>query len=189
MTGYDGRGAAAPTVVGWIKRLEGARPLDGAVRAVQPLAHALVASPGRRSLLRGAWLGHAVHPPMTDVPIGLWTSATVLDLVGGPAARPAARRLVALGVVTALPTVVTGLAEWAGTEQRDRRVGVVHAAANAVALGLYTGSYAARRRGRQRAGAALAVAGTTAAAAGGYLGGHLVVARKVGSRDPAFDDR
>jgi hypothetical protein len=124
---------------------------------------------------------------MTDLPIGLWTSAITLDLVGGPDARTAARKLVGLGVLTALPTAVTGWAEWASAGEREQRVGVVHAVSNVVALTGFVASWRARRRGAHVRGAALALASSTALAVGGYLGGHLVSARKVSTRNPAFD--
>jgi hypothetical protein len=123
---------------------------------------------------------------MTDLPIGLWTSALTLDLVGGRAARPAARRLIGLGVLMALPTALTGWAEWSGTSTRDQRVGVVHAVSNAVAAVGFAASWRARRRGRVLRGKALALTSASALGVGGYLGGHLVSARKVSSRDPAF---
>src|SRR5947209_6330335 len=110
-TPTNGGSSGAPPAVAWTERLEGASALDPVIRAVQPLADDLVADPNRRNLLRGTWLGHALHPPLTDVPIGFWTSAVVLDLLGGAQARPAARRLVGLGVLSAIPTAVTGWAE------------------------------------------------------------------------------
>jgi uncharacterized membrane protein len=177
-----------PPHVAWTRRLEGLTALDPVVRAVRPLADALVSDPGRRDLLRGAWLGHAVHPPLTDVPIGLWTSATVLDLLGGPGAAPAAQKLVGLGILTALPTAVTGWAEWSGAEERVQRVGLVHAVSNVAALSLFTASYRARHRGQHLRGKALGLVASSALGLGGYLGGHLVSARKVSSRHPAFDD-
>jgi uncharacterized membrane protein len=177
---------ATPAVT-WTRKLEDASALDPLVRAVRPLADALVSDPTRRDLLRGIPLGHAVHPPLTDAPIGFWTSALALDLLGGPSARPAAQRLVALGVLTAVPTALTGWAEWAGTGQREQRVGVVHAASNVVALVGFAASWRARSRGQQVRGKTLALASSAALGLGGYLGGHLVTARKVGSRHPAFD--
>jgi uncharacterized membrane protein len=168
--------------------LENATGLDPVVRAVRPLADALVAEPFRRDLLRGAWLGHALHPILTDVPIGFWTSAVVLDLVGGRGARKPAQRLIALGVVSAVPTAVTGWAEWSGTGQREQRVGVVHAVSNVVALSLFTASWRARRAHRHLTGVALGLAASSALGAGGFLGGHLVGARKVSSRNPRFED-
>ncbi len=180
--------ASTPPTVTWTERLEGATALDPVVRAVRPLADALVANPVRRDLLRGTWLGHARHPLMTDLPIGLWTSSLVLDLIGGTEAQPAARRLVGLGVLAAAPTALTGWAEWSATEQREQRVGVVHAVSNAAAIALFASSWSARRAHRHSRGVALGLAGSTALAFGGYLGGHLISARKVSSRHPAFDE-
>jgi uncharacterized membrane protein len=177
-----------PLLVRLVLRLEALRALDAPAAALRPLASALVADRHVAGALRGSHVGHAVHPPLTDVPIGVWTSATVLDLVGGPQARPAAQRLVGVGLLSALPTAVTGLAEWAGTGRRDQRVGVVHALVNVVALVLYTASWLARRRQQHAQGVALALAGATAAGAGGFLGGHLAEARRVASRHPAFTD-
>ncbi|MBA3309028.1 MAG: DUF2231 domain-containing protein [Nocardioidaceae bacterium] len=185
----DGRPDNASTLVNWTRRVEESSSLDWFARALRPAADALIASPGRRYVLHGTWLGHAVHPVLTDLPIGFWTSTNVLDLVGGRQSRPAARRLLALGVLSAVPTVATGVAEWATTGQREKRVGVVHAAANAVALGLYAASYSARSRDRHAQGVALALAGSATATVGGYLGGHLTAVRKVSSRHPGFEPR
>jgi uncharacterized membrane protein len=148
----------------------------------------LLADPARRDALHGTWLGHAVHPIMTDLPIGFWTSAVTLDVLGGRQSRPAATRLVGLGLAAAVPTALTGLAEWGVAPRRDQRTGLVHAAANTVALGLYAASYRARRGGRHGRGVLLGVAGGAAAGVGGYLGGHLTSARKVSTRHPAFED-
>ena len=176
-----------PPAVAWTQKLEGASALDPVVSLVRPLVGKLVADPARRDLLRGAWLGHAVHPPLTDVTLGFFTSAVTLDLVGGKAARPAARRLIALGLLAVGPTAWTGWAEWSTLEQRDQRVGVVHAVTNGAAAAGFFASWRARRRGEHLRGTALALASSGLAAAGGYLGGHLVAARKVASHDPAFD--
>ncbi len=112
-------------------------------------------------------------PVLTDVPIGMWTSALTLDLVGGPAARPAATRLIALGILTAVPTAVTGWADWSTLETRDQRVGVVHAVSNALAVGLFAASWRARRRQAYARGKVLGLAASSALGLGGYLGGHL----------------
>lgn len=174
----------------WIVRaprwIEGATVLDPAARAVTALAEAVVGRGRRRDLLQGRWLGHALHPLLITVPVGAWTSVSVLDLTGGPGSRDAARTLTGLGLVAAAPSVVTGWAELLDTSARDRRTTTVHAAANSVGLVLYARSWAARRAGRHLAGAGLAAAGLTAVSAGGFLGGHLTQARKVGSHHPSF---
>jgi hypothetical protein len=164
-----------------VAAIERQSALEGPARALDPLAQWLIADPVRRELLTGAWIGHAAHPFLTDIPIGSWTSASILDLLGGPAARPGAELLTAIGTLSAAPTVVTGLAEWALTTGEARRVGVVHAVSNVVAVGLYAGSWSARRHGRHRKGALLTLAGMTVATVGGYLGGHLVSVLKVSS--------
>ena len=124
-----------------------------------------------RDLLHGVWLGHPLHPAMVQVPVGAWISAAVLDLL--PGQRRAATTLVGLGTVSALPAAVAGLNDWAALARDQRRVGLVHAASNSVALVFYAGSLAARMRGRHGMGRALAYLGLSAASAGAYIGGHL----------------
>lgn len=168
--------------------VERAGALDAPARSVGRLADALVASPARRAALQGRWLSHALHPLVVMVPLGTWTSVGVLDLVGGRSAREASRTLTGFGIVTAVPSAVTGLAEFADANARDRRTATVHAAANSAGLGLYVGSWLARRRGRHVRGAVLAAGGLAAVSVGGFLGGHLTETRKVGSHHPAFAD-
>lgn len=183
-----GPGRDEPVAVRLLRRIEEEPRLDGLADRLTGLGRAITARPALRDLLLGRQAGHAMHPWLTDAPIGAWTSASVLDLVGGPGARPAARRLVGLGVLAAVPTAVTGLAELGHVDERSRRVGALHAAGNGVALALYTASWLVRRREHALVGAVLALAGAGAASASGYLGGHLAIARNVGSRAAAFAD-
>lgn len=176
-----------PALVNWTLRLENATALDAPVRAFEPKIRAVFGTGRRAAVLRGDWLGHAVHPPLTDLVIGTWTSATMLDLIGGRDCAPAAQRLIAAGLLAVGPTAWTGWAEWLTAEQRDRRVGLVHAVTNGVAIGMYAASWRARRRGRHGSGVRLALAGAAVSGVGAYLGGHLASVRKVGSHDPAYD--
>jgi nitrite reductase/ring-hydroxylating ferredoxin subunit/uncharacterized membrane protein len=150
-----------------------AGPLGDSVR------HALDRQPAK-DLLSGTWLGHPLHPLLTDLPIGFWTSAFTLDLVGGRHSRPAATQLVAWGVVSAVPTALTGASDWGDTTGPARRIGFVHAAANSTALACYAASWWSRVRGHHARGIAYAMAGATAATVGGYLGGHLLQTMGVG---------
>jgi hypothetical protein len=174
---------------GFVAAVEEQSALAVPARGLDPLARWLTATPIRRELLTGAWIGHAAHPFMTDIPIGSWTSASILDLLGGKDARPGAELLTAIGTLSAVPTIATGLAEWASTSGAARRVGVVHAAANAVAVGLYAGSWSARHHGRHRRGAALALAGMTVATVGGLLGGHMISVLKVSSTHGSAEEQ
>lgn len=131
-----------------------------------------------RRLVGGGPLGHSLHPLLTDLPIGFWTSSWVLDLVPSKRTDPAATFFIALGLVSAVPTIVTGLSDWSALEEReDQRVGYVHAVANGAAFGLYALSLGARLRGRRKTGLALGHLGAAAATLGGHLGGHLVIER------------
>ena len=177
----------SPRLVQWTLRLEEARALDRPVHAVEPFVRSVFGTGVRGWVLRGDWLGHAVHPLLTDVALGTWTSASVLDLVGGRDSVTSAQRLVGTGLLAAGPTAWTGWAEWCTAGTRDRRVGLVHAVTNGVAIGVYAGSWLARRPGRHRTGAGLALVGAAVSGVGAYLGGHLVEARKVASHHPAYD--
>jgi uncharacterized membrane protein len=177
-----------PATVRLAQLVEESALLDLPIKVLKPLATKLLDSPDREYALRGMWLGHAIHPLLTDLPLGMWTSATVLDLLGGSDSRGSARKLVGLGIAASVPTAVTGFAEWGATDgQRERRVGVVHAVANSTALALYTASWRARRRDIG-SGKLLAIAGGLAGVVGGFFGGHLTEVRKVSSHHPAFDD-
>ncbi|MGB3593941.1 MAG: (2Fe-2S)-binding protein, partial [Ornithinimicrobium sp.] len=112
-------------LVDWTLRLENAAALDTPVSLIEPEIEALFGSGLRGSLLRGDWLGHAVHPVLTDFVLGSWTSATVLDVFGGPDSASSARKLVGAGLLVVGPTAWTGWAQWSGSERRDKRVGLV----------------------------------------------------------------
>jgi len=170
-----------------IARLEQIDALDGVAGKVSAAVSGVTHRPGVASLLSGTWIGHPLHPILTDLPIGSWTSAFVLDLVGGKRARPAAQMLVGLGVLTAIPTAATGLADWSDTVGETRRIGAFHALTNTVGLGCYYLSWRARRRGHHFRGVMLAMAGATAATGAAALGGHLVYRTGTGVDVNAFD--
>jgi hypothetical protein len=177
----------ASGIVRWTLRLEQSAVLDRPVQALEPTIQTVFGTGMRSSVLRGRWLGHAVHPVLTDVVLGTWTSATLLDLVGGRDSSASAQRLIGVGLLAAAPTFWTGWAEWSTAGVSEKRVGLVHAIINGAALGAYTASWIARRRGRHGAGAGLALTGAAISSVGAYLGGHLVAARNVASHDPAYD--
>ena len=106
----------------------------------------------------------------------------ILDLFGGSAAADAVDPLVGLGALAAVPAVVSGLSDWADSYGPERRVGLVHAAANVTGLGLFAASMVAGHRSARR----LRLLGLAAVSAGGYLGGHLSFGRGVGVDHQAF---
>ena len=163
-------------------RIEQAKALDPAVDAVSKAYNSVVPRGRVKDALHGTWLGHQLHPMLIAGPIGLWSSAVLLDLTAGPQGRDAARRLVGAGVLAVLPTAASGAADWSelGSAKRPKRVGLVHAAANNVTALLFAASWLARRRGDHARGRTLAMVGSAGLAFGGYLGGHLSYAEGVG---------
>ncbi len=164
-------------------RIEGAEALDALAEPLARLGESLKRR-GVREVLSGTAIGHPVHPALVALPIGAWTTGSVLDAAGGH--QRAARLAIGFGVLTAVPTALTGFSDWLYTAGAERRVGIVHAVSNEVALTLYSTSWIARRRERHGLGAALAGAGAVVATVGGWLGGHLAYAQGVGVDTTAF---
>lgn len=152
-------------------KLERASGLDRVGDRLQRVVQAVLRPQAVRDALHGVWLGHPLHPAMVQVPIGAWLSAAVLDLMKGQ--ERAATTLVGIGVASAVPTAVAGLNDWAALSSDQRRVGLVHATGNTVALALYSMSLTARMRGDHARGRLLAFLGLSAAGISAYVGGHM----------------
>ncbi len=173
-----------------LQALENADALDGAGKAIGKSVRNGIGPGALKDALSGTWLGHALHPLLTDLVISFLVSATVLDVIGGDRDGKAAERLIAVGLASYPPTVLTGTSDWADSEPVDphvRRVGLAHAAANTAALGLYSASLMSRRGGHTARGKALGLAGSGALAAGGYLGAHMAFAQGVGPNQTTYD--
>jgi nitrite reductase/ring-hydroxylating ferredoxin subunit/uncharacterized membrane protein len=167
--------------------------LDPLADAVQPAVDAVFAGEGptqRRlsNIFHGTWLGHPLHPLLTDIPIGAWTVAAIADVVSlgsDERAAYAADVATAIGVVGAVGAALAGWAEWSDTKDEPRRVGIAHAALNASALALYAGSLALRRADRRGIARVASLFGYALVAAGGYLGGELAFGQQLGVRHTA----
>ena len=173
-----------------MRRIESAAVLDPIAKKLGRAVRSAVPAGPVKDALAGTWLGHAVHPMLTDVVIGSLTSASLLDLLAPDRGGRASRRLIALGLVAYLPTAASGANDWADTEIVDdtiRRAGTVHATGNALAAMLYIASLRARQRGDRGRGAALGFTGLTILMGGGYLGGHLSLSKGVGPDQTVFD--
>jgi len=162
-----------------LHQLATAEGVDKVAKPVSSKVAEVIGQGPVKDFLSGTWTGHPLHPVLTDLPIGFWTSSFMLDLVGGERSAAASRRLIGLGILSAVPTAASGLSDWSDTLGEERRIGTVHAVANVVALWFYSWSWLARRRSRG-AGVVLGFLGAAAASAGGYLGGHLVYRQGVG---------
>ena len=156
--------------------------------SLQNIIKAVIGSnrkPPRRlkTLLHGTWLGHPLHPALTDVPIGAWLLAVIFDIIWlvSPAAQPWAARgaevAVIVGVLGALAAAVTGLADWSDTYGAERTVGLIHAALNTLALILFIISAALRlgvTDGATVPAVILDFVGLISVLAAAYYGGDMV---------------
>jgi nitrite reductase/ring-hydroxylating ferredoxin subunit/uncharacterized membrane protein len=176
--------------VGLYDLAERLEKMDALDRVAAPVATATkkAIGPGRlKDVLSGVGLGHPLHPVLTDIPIGAFTGATILDLAGRGRYEPAAEALLGAGILAVLPTAAAGLSDWSDTYGGEQRIGVVHAAGNVAALTLFSASLVTRRAGARGLGRALSFAGLGVLAGSGYLGGYLSFARGVGVNN-AFNE-
>jgi nitrite reductase/ring-hydroxylating ferredoxin subunit/uncharacterized membrane protein len=180
-------GVPSPLPAAVAERIESFDALDEPAEQIGEFVRDLIPKGPIKDALSGTWLGHALHPLLTDVPIGAFTSALMLDLTGE---EDASRKLIGAGLAASLPTFWTGWNDWADTEPASdgvRRAGILHALTNGTAIGLMTASWVARRGGRTGRGKLLSLAGMSLLGAGGWLGGHLSYAQGVGVDTTAFD--
>ncbi|GLJ61641.1 hypothetical protein GCM10017576_17710 [Microbacterium barkeri] len=177
----------APKIVNdLVERIGKAKELDGIVEKVSGWVAAVTKAAPVKNALSGSWLGHQLHPVLTDLPIGAWGAATALDLLGGEDSAEASRKLVGLGLVASAPTALAGAADWSDTYGPDKRVGLVHAATNGTASVLQAASWLARRRGHRGVGVALSLVAVSVTLASAYLGGHLSYVKGIGVNHTAF---
>jgi len=163
----------------WLQRLN-----DRTSAVVDPVYDRYRSNPLLELLHGGRWLGHSLHPALSDLPLGFWSATVLLDAVGQDVPPPGSRldpssTLSAAGLAAAAATAVTGVADWSVSDAEDRRVGLFHGVLNAAGTVLQGASLAARLSGHRPTGRALGVAGLGLTVAAAYLGGHLVQGRAV----------
>jgi nitrite reductase/ring-hydroxylating ferredoxin subunit/uncharacterized membrane protein len=171
-------------LVAWLDRLDWLRTLSDRLTGVLgPVRERHQDNLVLELMHGGRWVGHPIHPALSDLPIGLWTGVMVLDAMDrDPAPRrgiDAAGLLSAAGILAAGATALTGLTDWTVSDDEDRRVGLLHGLLNTVALGLQGASLGTRMAGRRSTASALGAASLAVTAAAGYLGGHLVFTKGV----------
>jgi nitrite reductase/ring-hydroxylating ferredoxin subunit/uncharacterized membrane protein len=153
-------------------------------RVQEAVADVLDTAPRVKDFLHGTWLGHPLHSALTDVPIGAWTAALLMDgmedLTGRPEFGRGADAAVKIGVAGAVAAAVAGMTDWRDIDGRPRRIGLAHALLNITSTLLYTTSMAMRRNGSRGAGKGLSALGFVAAMGGAYLGGKLVYSEQIG---------
>jgi nitrite reductase/ring-hydroxylating ferredoxin subunit/uncharacterized membrane protein len=185
----------SPSLRHWsAKAVERQTWLDTLSDPLQNWARSLSASPPLKRLkdiLHGTWLGHPVHPAVTDVPIGSWTSTLLLDCLWLSSPQPglarAADATLTLGLVGAGISALTGFADWSETDATDRRVGMAHGLLNAGIMLTNLVSRGLRAGGKRRTGIALSSVGYALTLFSAYLGGELSFGKGVGVNHVAWE--
>jgi uncharacterized membrane protein len=144
---------------------------------------------------RAKFAGHAVHPMLITVPLGLLGTAVVFDLIDlvadADGLATASYYMIAAGIIGGLLAAVFGLWDWlaipAGT--RAKGVGLWHGAGNAVVLVLFAVAWLLRvnQPAYQPTGLAivLEVVAVVVALATAWAGGELVERLGVGVDEDA----
>ena len=173
-----------------IKAIEQQDFLEKAAEVIQPAVTDVFKAAGSsgqkvKNALHGTWLGHPLHPALTAVPMGSWTAALALDALRAISGRRefgrGADAAIAVGLVGAVGSAVTGLTDWSATDARARKVGLAHGLLNASATFLYAISLLMRQRTESRPGGIrFALLGYAVSSIAAYIGGHLVFDEKIG---------
>ncbi len=148
-------------------------------------------APVVKNALHGVWLKHPLHAAVTDVPVGSWTAALVMDVLeasGKKQYASGADAAIAVGLVGATFSAASGLADWSDTQGKAQRVGAMHGLLNATAAALYLGSSICRGVGCRRFGQSLSLFGFGFVLAGAYLGGALAYNQKIGVNHAPVED-
>ena len=116
---------------GLLGKLSASSPwLDPVADTLKQLTSPLLGENGPRAvkdLLYGTWMGHPLHPFLTDVTLGALTTSFALDVLGE---EDGADMALKLGVLTSGATALSGAAQWydATNNEEPRRLGALHAA-------------------------------------------------------------
>jgi nitrite reductase/ring-hydroxylating ferredoxin subunit/uncharacterized membrane protein len=147
-----------------------------------------------KSFLNGTWLGHPLHPLLTDIPIAAWTITAIFDIIWlvsrSSWAASAAFVTLIVGILAALAAAVTGLTDWSDTYGSERRVGLNHALFNTLSLVLYLLSFVLRLLAGPDdtlAATILGFIGLVSVAYAGYLGGEMVFSKGTGVNHTAWE--
>jgi nitrite reductase/ring-hydroxylating ferredoxin subunit len=160
-----------------------AKPLSGLSNAIARLMEAIFRPLGRpgkllQDFLNGSWLGHSVHPVVTDVVVGGATAALLLQVLiwfGVADLEVALIWLLGLTWLSGLSAIVTGLTDFKDTATGDERNVVgLHGEINIAATVLFIASFVAAVAGASGAAAWLLVTGYLVLSVGAFIGGHVV---------------
>src|SRR5256885_16165465 len=179
----------------FVDRQRWLEPVADFLQKIVAGSYKLLGNPGRslKTFVHGTWLGHPLHPVLTDIPIGAWTIAVLFDLSyvieRSHGWVSAADVTIFVGLLAAIASAVAGYTDWSDTFGRERRVGIAHGLLNTIVVLLYLVSFILRVGGGSRGLAILlAYAGYLVLLAAAFLGGDLVFGIGTGVNHHAWQE-
>jgi nitrite reductase/ring-hydroxylating ferredoxin subunit/uncharacterized membrane protein len=163
----------------WSKGLKG---LGNWTAGVMDGFYRVLGGPGKwlQDFLNGSWLGHPLHPLLTDVVVGGFTMLVIFDLwslIFGADFRDASLVILGLSILAGLGTIISGLTDFKDTASGDERnVTTLHGYTNVLAIVLYVVAFFVRLgpEDGQTTGQVLSVIGYLIITIGAFIGGHVV---------------
>jgi len=138
-------------------------------------------------LLKGKWLKHPLHPIIVHVPMAMWPSAVIFDLlsqwqIGGNAMVRLSFYAIIFGLVASLLAVPTGVLDWSGIKKEKPawKIGLYHMMLNLTAALLFAINFGPRMQDFRdattvaRIPLGLSFIGTGLLIGSAYLGGRMV---------------
>src|ERR1700682_2391641 len=164
----------------FIDRQRWLEPVADVLQKLVKGSYKLLGNPGRslKTFFNGTWLGHPLHPVLTDIPIGAWTIAVLFDLSylieRSHGWVSAADVTIFIGLLGAVGAAVAGYTDWSDTFDRERRVGIAHGLLNTAAILIYLVSLIIRvTHGSRGLAIVLALIGYGIVITAAFLGGEL----------------
>src|SRR5437016_1241693 len=179
----------------FVDRQRWLEPVADVLQKIVAGSYKLLGNPGHtlKTFVHGTWLGHPLHPVITDIPIGAWTLAVLFDIIylfnRSQTWISAADLTIFVGLLAALGAAVTGYTDWNETVDRERRVGIAHGLLNTVVIVIYLVSLIIRVTGGSRGLAiVLALVGYVLVLTAAFLGGELVFSIGTGVNHHAWQE-
>ena len=141
---------------------------------------------GLLNILKGTWLGHPLHPILAHIPMAMWPSALIFDLlslggVGGYEMVRLSFYAIAFGLAASLLAAPTGLVDWTGIKKEKPawKIGLGHLILNVIAIVLFAVNLGFRvptfdeATTVTRVPLILSIVGTAILIVSAYLGGRM----------------
>lgn len=142
--------------------------------------------------LHGTWLGHPLHPALTDFVVGALTFGSLFNLISNgdeeSGTNKAARLLIKAGIISAIPTALAGLTDYSTIPRRAMTTGAAHGLLNSTGLTLYLLSLRNGGNGSSTGSKLFSTLGFGVMFVSAWLGGRMTYHDRVGVNKAEFPE-